>query len=61
MTYSKEEIEEALAMLRNMQENCMVKSTDKYNDPFRDKKYKALGIAIGCVDFARLMCLYSGG
>ena len=46
MTYSKKEIEEALAMLRNMQENCLAKSTDKYNDPLRDKKCKALNIAI---------------
>lgn len=60
MTYSKKEIEEALIVLKNMRENCIANLRINTMTPFQDKKYKALDIVIGCVDFAKIMCFYSG-
>lgn len=47
--YNKK-IFEAIRILRAMRINCIKKETDKYDDPEREAKYEALGIALDCLE-----------
>ena len=45
--YTKDEVEEATKLLLEMRDNCI--NGDKYDDPLREKKYKAINIAIDAI------------
>jgi hypothetical protein len=45
-TYTEKEIEQAKVLLEKMCDNCVRKDTDAYDDPEREKKKKALEMAL---------------
>ena len=45
--YTEEEVMEATRLLLNMRDNCI--SANNYHDPLREKKYKALNIAMDAI------------
>ena len=45
-TYTEKEIEQAKVLLEKMRDNCIRKDTDAYDDPEREKKKKALEMAL---------------
>ena len=48
-SYTYEELTDATRLLNNMRDNCIKKDTDAYDDPDRERKYKALSIAIDAI------------
>ena len=48
-TYTYKELTGATRLLENMRDNCIKKDTDTYDDPDRERKYKALSIAIDAI------------
>ena len=50
ITNYNEKIFEAICVLKEMRKNCIKRETDMYDDPEREKKYEALGIALDCLE-----------
>lgn len=48
-TYTYKELTGATRLLENMRDNCIKKDTDAYDDPDRERKYKAPSIAIDAI------------